>query len=256
MEIKEISISSVSSYINQINKVQDAWDVHHADIWFRGIASRDYELVPGIIWRNLSESELIQDFMLYYEAYIEKSIDDPWSLYALMQHYGLPTRLLDWTKSPLVALYFALEEDGNRKPKNNCRLVYMMSPLVLNEKAVKNKYIFNVSSDHGYEFDNYLPSVIKNRGDLPEKPLAVYIPNNNRRILSQQGAFTVHGTDKRPIDHFFIENDIDKIIKFVIKEQDRDKLRSELFALGYKEDDIYQDLNSLSKRIIREWTDS
>ncbi|ELB2770312.1 FRG domain-containing protein [Vibrio sp. Vb0667] len=255
MDIKEINISSVSSYVNQVSKVQDTWDTHHADIWFRGIASRDYKLVPGITWRKLSEPELIQDFMLYYEAYTDKSIDDPWSLYALMQHYGLPTRLLDWTKSPLVALYFALEEDGD-KPKNNRRIVYMMVPHLINEKVVDNGYVSNVSSDHGYEFDNYLPSVLKNRGETPKEPLAIYIPNNNRRILSQQGAFTVHGTDERPIDEFFVENDIKKIVKFVIREQDRDKLRSELFALGYKEDDIYQDLNSLSKRVIREWTDS
>ncbi len=43
------------------------------------------------------------------------------------------------------------------------------------------------------------------------------------------------------------------MVKLVIDESNRDKIQEELYSLGYKEDDIYQDLNSLSRRIIREW---
>ncbi|EGR8992266.1 MULTISPECIES: FRG domain-containing protein [Vibrio] len=251
MKIREIKISSLSSYVNQVNNVRNEWGVHPSDIWYRGIASRRYSLKPGTVWRGVGIHNLVQDFLLHYEAYSERTVQEPWSLYALMQHYGLPTRLLDWTKSALIALYFALEEE-NKSESSNKRIVYMMVPLDLNDKVNSDPFVFNVSSTKDYH--KYLPwELSEGKHDLPEEPLAIYIPSNNKRIQSQQGAFTVHGSSKESIEEFYVRNGLDRMVKLVIDESNRDKIQEELYSLGYKEDDIYQDLNSLSRRIIREW---
>jgi hypothetical protein len=254
VSIKTKTISSVSSFIETIGKNITEWSNHSSDIWYRGVASHKYSLLPGVKWRKIKANrQLSQDFLTHYDAYTDTSPEGPWETYALMQHYGLPTRLLDWSKSPLIALYFALEE-SNDIP-NNRRYVWMIYPHDLNESSIDDAFVHCTKATNKY--DNYLPWPLKNQhtmdSSIPEQPIAVTVPLTNRRMLSQQGCFTVHGKENHPIEHYYRNFGSEKIFKFIIKEEKRKSLRKELFSLGFKEDDVYQDLNSLSERIIREW---
>ena len=85
---------------------------------FRGQRSASWGLVPGLYrqWRDGSteqahhhqlEERLLFRFKLEARPYLTIEPDNDWEWLALAQHHGLPTRFLDWTRSPLVALYFA-----------------------------------------------------------------------------------------------------------------------------------------------------
>ena len=101
---------------------------------------------------------------------------------------------------------------------------------------------------------DYLPNSIRNTADpIPQKPIAIDVPLSNKRIISQQGCFTVHGQENHSIDKYFEDVESPRIAKFEIHEKNRSKLLNSLYLAGYKEDNVYQDLNALSKRIIREW---
>lgn len=75
--------------------------------WYRGQSNENWGLTPGIFRNNGDseyERELIRDFRLHANLKFQRSTDSNLEILFLMQHYGIPTRLLDWTESSLFAL--------------------------------------------------------------------------------------------------------------------------------------------------------
>jgi hypothetical protein len=232
-------------------------------LWYRGVVSIDCSLIPSIVWRNETkwESNYIHHFLVAYKAYTSFVYKNPWELYALMQHHGLPTRLIDWSKSPLYALYFALAQNPE---KNVDRVVYIFNPYLYNEEVIGEASVFcpgalesrkiRLYNGKELDLDAYLPQALDphDNYNLPEKPIAIESPMSNPRIKGQYGCFTVHGRSDHSLDKH-VSEDSRSISGIVLKTKDNinsfiDPLRS----WGINEEHIYQDLDSLVKRIIRE----
>lgn len=239
-------------------------------LWYRGGATKDYNLVPGLIWREEThlENDYVHDFLVGYQAYSEKSSHkNPWELFTLMQHHGLPTRLLDWSKSPLNALYFALTQEAE---KNTNRIVWILHPQLFNKVTLGQRVVYCpgelasrnivIDNDRNLDLDSYLPSALdpSDNYNLPVKPIAIESPLCNSRIKGQMGCFTVHGTAQEGIAHYLqSQKNLDHEAPFtagiLLKTKDNKKSFLEpLLSWGITEEHIYQDLDSLVARIIRE----
>ncbi|MUK45208.1 FRG domain-containing protein [Aliivibrio fischeri] len=249
---KEIIVKNIPDYLSEILNLVNEWDLGHGDIWFRGVCSEKMNLLPGVKWRNIdigNEESLISSFLIHSKSLSEDNTQCPWQLYSLMQHYGLPTRLLDWSKSPLVAAYFALEADNEED-----RIVWVMDPFSLNELSTDYRGVFVPYIDLNEEvnIDCYLPRILRkdNNVNMQAFPIAIEPPYTNKRILAQQGCFTVHGSKDESIDVQFDRHSCDKITKIKFCKDSIGELRKDLNSLGVTVSSIYQDLNSLSKQLV------
>lgn len=82
---------------------------HRSTYVFRGVQDLDYTLTTSLNRHGVSgfEKHLLRNFIKYSIPQLSTPPTSLWNWLALAQHHGLPTRLLDWTNSPLVALHFA-----------------------------------------------------------------------------------------------------------------------------------------------------
>ena len=170
-----------------------------------------------------------------------------------MQHHGAPTRLLDWTKSVLVALYFAIEkhekEDGE---------LWALYPDELN----RNNGYFGLPLPR-CKILNYLaaePSrnnpqkLAKDFGlkEIPKYPHAIDPPLHFPRMVTQLSAFTIH---PRPIEGNTIPEIMKKeehFVRYIIPSKSKRKLLADLAALGITRMRLFPDLDSLSHDIVQE----
>ncbi|MBL0611278.1 FRG domain-containing protein [Aeromonas jandaei] len=255
--MKTFSIESLSDYIAVLKEIEKNHIKNNSDIWFRGVSDISYELVPGVIWRDIDEpkhSAMIEEWLNEYSIYADSELSDGFDIYALAQHYGLPTRLLDWTTSPLVALFFALEKV---EQKNN-RAIWVIDPIQLNKKVVKWDGHLSVSDKYlreKHNLEKYLPETLSGHDDrnLLPGPIAIRVPPKNRRLTSQKGCFTIHGKSREKISDI-LHGTPKSIIRIdIFGERTRNVILNELYLLGFTEDVLFPDLDSFSKRLKRVW---
>jgi len=157
------------------------------------------------------------------------SADEEFKWVQLAQHYGLPTRLLDWTKNAAIALYFACEKEPEKDGA-----VFILNPIDLNRKAFpKEARIFDPHQN---------AELIKEYLDLdgtkdPEglKTIAVNPPWNSQRIILQQGVFTLHGS------RYFTLTDkqAPSLVYLKIEKDYKQDLLNELERVGINEMSIF-----------------
>lgn len=251
-----IEIKDLKDFVEAIGKINSEFKT----TWFRGHENSVYTLTPSI-YRDPFNCDLESDFLLHFQSksipYLTKNFtaknDFEW--FFLMQHFGMPTRLLDWTTSAITALAFSvffrddLSPTGKHFEKDID--IWCLAPLKLNSLANidETDKIPNITAD------DQIQAIYKTGSKVPRYPVAIFGPLNNERIVSQKGVFTLYPTSAL-IPKLEEDTKADEFLKkIVIKGQENiSKIKSELSVIGMSETSLFPDLNHLSLELRRELT--
>lgn len=247
-------LTTIDQYIEEVKKINEEWHLNEATThaWFRGQSDFDWDLVPGI-YRNggtgFFEREMIRDFRLNARSFVGVPIERELEWLFVMQHYGMPTRLLDWTESYLFGLYFSVL--NYHTDKDAC--VWMLSPWSLNEVVLQHRTVPTIDYPN---FENYElnsdPKLVERqvKNDLP---VAARPFRTTPRIVAQKGTFTIHGKDGRPLNKIVESLNAGgeniKIAKIRIDGKSKLELVRQLHFAGISHSVLFPELEAVSKEI-------
>jgi hypothetical protein len=274
MPIVARKVSSLPDFIKQVLSIRDDWQREDDDdasearkrgddtqegplqIWFRGQPNARWKLVPTLYrMKHSNENELrtefkLRAFQLMPEGHVPKN-DKEW--YFLMQHFGTPTRLLDWTDGALIALYFAVK--AQEKFKNAA--VWMLDPEWLNAEVLKqidpDNYVSGVLLPDWREISDWFPEPFEQPLHVV-LPVAVDPPHIARRVSVQRSRFTIHGRSKRGLDVLAHRLQNTRLVKIVIPNNVGKDILRDLSTCGIVETSVFPDLEGLSRELETKWT--
>lgn len=175
-------------------------------VWYRGVSDVAHGLLPSLLRSPNGidvERALFDRYRQLHERVSERRLGS-WELLCEMQHYAVPTRLLDWSEVLGCAVFFAVSGIVN---EDRPAAMYVLDPVGLNNAAVQKEEIVRVHHDEHYDFEKLF---FEGKPFRPNSPFSIEPPYSTGRLLAQRGKFTVHGTDPRPLEKQF-SNHVRKI---------------------------------------------
>lgn len=211
--------------------------------WFRGQPA-DCHLVPKVHrGRTKDEGVLLTRFLEGSPLRYGEScpmLGDYGSWLSLAQHYGLPTRLLDWSVSILVAAHFAVADEGH----DGDAKIWAINPGGINRLYHPNRKpaLVPLISAIGNEIAQ---RAFNDGADQAHSFVAVTPQTHDMRVLVQQSMFTCHDTDA-PLDG----HHPDLVSSWVIPADSRETIKDDLEMLGVSHGNLFPDLHGLSRQLI------
>lgn len=187
---------------------------------FRGQSDASWQLIPKAGRKGfdkVSDKELFDQWKRRAMSFLPRENYTEWELLSIAQHTGLPTRFLDWTHLPTVALFFASSENQD---KDGALFVYKP------KKKVNHQ-------DYG-PFELNIPIIM-------------FHPNAaSERVASQYGHFSVHKNPKKPLDDKTKDG---LLIKIIIPSKLKVEITHMLNQYGINYLNLFPDLDGLSKHL-------
>jgi hypothetical protein len=232
--MKEIEVDSIEGYLSLIKASKELcmMEGNFMDFLFRG-QSVDYPLIPKL-GRLKARGELLQVEQYMLQEFKrtnpllvkEHTPSDDWDYLTLGQHFGLPTRLLDWSNNALTALWFATAD----------------SDILINHAEIDAVVwiLMPEASDFELNIENTSPF------DVPQTQ--IFRPRIiKQRINNQSGVFTIPSSkellESRPMNQ--VDSFDKKLIKIKISTEKLSEIRSDLNTLGVNAFSIFPELEGL-----------
>lgn len=266
--MSEKTISSVSEFLEFVKSRPINTGLFQYNLWYRAESFkfehtmlipntyREYIKIPdqSVSYHSFEtkEKNLIAVFENEAFEYLNKNnlLNNPMSRYYLMQHYGMETRLLDWTDNALISLFFAVENDNSQFDS----IIWVLDAFSLNRYTLKeiNPY-FNRNSfvitgfEHNKTITDYFDPD-KLNDEMSKFPIAVKPPYLDQRMKNQNACFTLFG--KAPDGLKSHPNKENLLTSVRIPKDLLANIKRELYLIGISYDTIYPGLDGISKKIM------
>lgn len=272
------SLGSITTLVDVIESLEN--DTDHT-YFYRGHSNKKYQLIPSIYRNNTwiyNENRIVREMLSRCPSQFY-TLESKFECLVKMQHYDLPTRLLDITENPLVALYFACFgnelDDGQllifKIPKNRIKFFDSDAVTVVSNLAwvdpnfeVGNNY-FNIDVSTFNSSSNpfatmLLESIQKEHPNFERRinpadvngVLCVKPKMNNERIIRQDGAFLLFGCGahkKEPAnfpDNWLLTAEKSRLI---ISKSNKTKLLDQLHGLGVYKAKLFPEIDTVAQFI-------
>ena len=250
-----IEITSVSSFINEINRLKDELQGSNQELYFRGQKTDFWKVMPSIFRDDfLSVEHTLMQMPLLKAPHEFISIINEFEIMTKYQHYGMCTRLLDLTTNPLVALYFACEKygdvcyiemDGNEEkiPQEangviffnkqyavsanelSIKIISALSQIELSKdntlefilKQLVKKHVISEDDEEKWKSEEHYKDFI----DIIQNNYIVTPPYNNERLSRQCGMFLLAGCFNFVYTESIVKSYIEKGYKDLRDEFDK-----------------------------------
>lgn len=225
---------------------------------FRGLSDSSYRLESGLFRLGGSfdvlERHLLRNFRKYAHRAVVKR-DSVWHWLSMAQHHGLPTRLLDWTYSPLIALHFATANiekfnlDGAIWAVNYVRAHKQLPDLLREQLDAEGANVFTV--EMLFQSMKSLPELAA----LAPEPFLIFFepPSIDDRIVNQFAFFSMLSTPTAVLDDWLAQHP-ETWRKIVIPAQLKWEIRDKLDQANITERVLFPGLDGLSRWLKRHYS--
>lgn len=273
VRLKEIRVASVPEYLRAVNSVFQSLcslsQGNNCELWYRGQVREDFDLLPtitrkrqGLQLNPLFETVFLSKFKSLAIPFVEGlpafplpgGITPYWSWLFMLRHYGVPARILDWSRDALTGLFFATDEEDPSIRPNIDAAVWILNPVTLNQafnfhSFLKPGYIPNVEEA---SFNTLFGPESKNRNP---KPAASIGPNNTTRIVAQRGTFTVFPLMKNVVALNKLPDAGNYLTRILIDANFFKEIRAQLRHFGVTRLSLYPDLQTIANEIFQQVLD-
>ena len=232
-------IRTLSDYINEIDIIKKKSEKYEnkAELLFRGQRQEQHSLLPKLARLELNgeianiEKLMLDEFRRACVPLAEFQPENNWDLLALAQHHGLPTRLLDWTYSALVALWFAVQKEPQVSENG---VVWVLNA---------NTSDFRDTSVQEDPLSNKITKIFRSRVV-------------SQRISAQSGAFTVHKINAggKMVKFETHKHFKAKLSKIIIPAKSFADIRKSLMIMGINHSTVFPDIDGLCQHLERRFS--